>query len=224
MSEPVEPPQRTRIRLSAAEREQQLLDVAEQLFTDHGYEGVALDDISRAAGVSRPIVYQHHGSKEGIFLACVRRARQQFRSRVAESIAAAGPTLGDHIDAGGAPYFDLIEHEPRRWALLFTTSASLNGDLSEALVDLRFNSVIEISAATRRFAPDALTDDLIAFSLAVSGIGEQLGRWWLRRPDVPRADVLRRYRTLIIGAGQALLGLDASNKTTIRQQPAELPR
>lgn len=54
----------------------QLLDLAEELFIQKGYVGFSIDDLSRAAGVSRPTVYHHFGSKDGVYLACLRRVRE----------------------------------------------------------------------------------------------------------------------------------------------------
>jgi AcrR family transcriptional regulator len=57
-------------------REQQLLDVAEEQFAAHGYGGASIEVIARLAGVSRPIVYDHFGDKEGVYVACLRRSRR----------------------------------------------------------------------------------------------------------------------------------------------------
>ncbi|MGY0063414.1 helix-turn-helix domain-containing protein [Streptomyces sp. LZ34] len=51
-----------------------------RLPVQQGYEGVSIEDIARAAGVSRPVVYQHHGSQEGIFVACVREPGRNSRA------------------------------------------------------------------------------------------------------------------------------------------------
>ena len=67
-----------RRRLTGAERAEQVLDVAEELLTAKGYDRTSIEDIAQAAGVSRPIVYGHHGSKEGVYLACMARARRRL--------------------------------------------------------------------------------------------------------------------------------------------------
>ena len=56
-------------RVPRAVRERQLLDIAEKLFTLHGYEGTSIEDVARAAGVTRPVVYEHHGDKDGLYIA-----------------------------------------------------------------------------------------------------------------------------------------------------------
>src|SRR3982074_1391498 len=59
-------------------RRSQLLELAEEVFMEKGYGGFSIDDLCRAAGVSRPIVYEHFGSKDGIYIACLRSIRAEF--------------------------------------------------------------------------------------------------------------------------------------------------
>lgn len=199
---------RPRTRLTGPERELQLLDVAEGLFAERGYEGVTIEDIARAAGITRPIIYQHHGSKDGIFLACVRRARAEFEaalSQRAAAAAAAGGGLPESIAAGGAAFFEFIDSNPRRWALLFSSSAAYGGYLAEQLTDLRFSTVERIVNLGRRLLPDTPEETLQIAAHAVSGMGEQLGRWWLRNPGVPVATVSARFATAATAVVRELL-------------------
>ncbi|MCM3883843.1 TetR/AcrR family transcriptional regulator [Frankia sp. R82] len=193
-----------RPRLTGSARERQLLDVAERLFTERGYEGVSIEDIARAAGVSRPVVYQHHGSKDGIFVACVRRARQDLERRLCEA-AVQTDDWAQQIEAGGRVFFELVAADPERWVLLFTTSASQNGELSDQLGALRFQTIAAIADQLRSHVADAVEEDLFAFAYAVSGVGEQLGRWWLRYPAVSVDQVVAHYRRLVFGMAQAML-------------------
>lgn len=196
-----------RIRLTARQREEQLLDVAEELFTEHGYEGVSLEDIARGANVTRPIVYQHYGSKDGVFLGCVRRARTQFEHTILERVNAASDELHDQISAGSSAYFDLIESNPHRFALLFTTSASLRGELADELTTLRAGTIDAIAALARRQRPDLKPEAAAAFAYAVSGIGEQLGRWWLTKPSMTKRRVLTYYTAAVEGTVASILSL-----------------
>ena len=82
-------------RMSHQDRGTQLLDLAEELFTTVGYDKVSIEDIAKAAGVTRPVVYQHFGSKEGLFLACAQRAREEFEISIASAHRAAGDDLAE---------------------------------------------------------------------------------------------------------------------------------
>lgn len=193
-------------RLSGDERGVQLLDIAEKLFTERGYEGVSVEDIAQAAGVTRPIIYKHHGGKDGIFLACVARARQAFEDGLRDAVdqVQGGDMLGV-IDAGGRAFFDMLATDARRWTLLFATSASIGGALADQLTDMRFRTVATIVEVARPLATGVEEERLEAFAHAISGIGEQLGRWWLRKPDMSEDRLLEHYRTLVAGAAMATL-------------------
>lgn len=57
-----------RTRLDAAERRAQILDAANKLFAEHGYDAVAVDDIARAAGVTRGLVHHYFGGRKDVYL------------------------------------------------------------------------------------------------------------------------------------------------------------
>src|SRR3954451_12222043 len=80
-------------------REQQLLDVAEEQFAGCGYGGASIEVIDRLAGVSRPIVYDHFGDKEGVYIACVRRARGELEEMILAAVAGAS-TPREMIERG----------------------------------------------------------------------------------------------------------------------------
>ncbi|MGY1742816.1 MULTISPECIES: TetR/AcrR family transcriptional regulator [unclassified Blastococcus] len=190
-----------RTRLTRDRRGEQLLDVAERLFAERGFEGTSMEDIARAAGVTRPVVYAHHPTKEAVFLACVRRARRELEDRLDELAPGNRETgVADVIERGGAAFFEILERDPRRWAVLFTPSSALSGELGRQLDDLRAGTIERIAAAARRVAPDADPDRLSAYAHAISGVGEQLGRWWIGRPSVPREQVVGYYRDFIVSA------------------------
>jgi len=74
-------------RVPKAVRQEQLLDVAEALFTRDGYEYTSIEEVARQAGVTRPIIYNPYGSKEGLYLACVQRAQTACEAAMAEAFA-----------------------------------------------------------------------------------------------------------------------------------------
>lgn len=205
-----EPPTRTkRVRLTGEQRERQLLDVAETLFTRRGYEAVSIEDIARAAGVSRPIVYHHYGSREGVFLACVARARSQFERALLDRVSAAGDDLAGVFHAGGEAYFDLIEDDPQRFVLLFTASSSLHAGLSEQLATLRTDTIRTIATVIRQKDPAIKSEVALAIAYSASGIGEQLGRWWLDKPSMPKRRLLSYYTGALDGAAKGILAVAA---------------
>ena len=62
-----------RVRMSGRERREQLVDVGRRLFADKGFEAVTIEEIAAKAGVSKPVVYEHFGSKDGLYAVIVDR-------------------------------------------------------------------------------------------------------------------------------------------------------
>jgi AcrR family transcriptional regulator len=60
-------------RLRAAERREQLLDCAADLFARLGYARATTSELARSAGVTEPIIYRHFKSKRDLFIALVAR-------------------------------------------------------------------------------------------------------------------------------------------------------
>ena len=64
-------------RLPAAQRREQLLDVAAQLFSSRGYAGATTAQIAKEAGITEPIIYRHFKSKRDLFVALIERTGRQ---------------------------------------------------------------------------------------------------------------------------------------------------
>ena len=61
-----------RARMTGTERRQQLIEIAKSLFAERGYEGTSIEEIAHAP-VSKPVVYEHFGGKEGLYAVVVDR-------------------------------------------------------------------------------------------------------------------------------------------------------
>jgi AcrR family transcriptional regulator len=191
-------------------REQQLLELAERLFIEGGYGGFSVEDLCREAGVSRPIVYDHFGSRDGLYLACLRRVREEFENTLIDA-ARDAPDLETAIRQGADAFFTIIERDPRRWSLVYGGPSELVGSLADQIYELRTQTIDRISAITIRFAPHADREAVTAHAHAVSGAGEQIGRWWLHNPEIPRERIVDHFCTF---ARRTFLQLAAAGPTT----------
>ncbi|WP_405059313.1 TetR/AcrR family transcriptional regulator [Kribbella sp. NBC_01505] len=193
-------------RMTRETRGAQLLDVAEGLFATRGFEGTSMEDIARHAGVTRPMVYQHYPTKDAIYLECVRRARAELEEKIREPevMIEAGAGIGPVMERAGEVFFSLLERDPQRWMVLFNPSIALSKELSEQLTEMRRQTITRIAGMLRHLPTE---DDVrvLAFSYAVSGVGEQLGRWWLANPEVPRSQVVALFRDFTTGGLTNLL-------------------
>ena len=173
-------------------RSRQLLDHAERLLIEKGYHDFAIEDLCRAAGVSRPVVYEHFGSKHGVYLACLRRIRGEFEQAIIAG-ARNSADVEEFLRNAASAFFGILESEPTRWSLVYGESAGLVGPLADEFFQLRVNTVDHIAGGIGRFVAHAETAELAVFAHLISGAGEQLGRWWLRHPDVPRAYIVDTF-------------------------------
>ncbi|WP_320671975.1 TetR/AcrR family transcriptional regulator [Patulibacter defluvii] len=169
-------------------RERQLLDLAERQFIERGYVGVSIEDVARAAGVSRPIVYEHFGSKDAMYLRCIERVRREFDEAIVEAARSAAD-LRQAIRQGGDAFFAIVAREPARWSLVYG-GPPLVGEIADELAALRARTVGAIADALAEQAAGVDGARLVPVAHLISGAGEQLARWWLRTPDVPREAVV----------------------------------
>lgn len=114
----------TSTRLSKQARREQLLDTAVTIVRRRGTDGLTLVTLAEAAGVSRPIVYDHFGTRPGLLLALHRRLDERHRAAIARALREAAPTVGEVARVIGAAYFACAEEMPELGAV----SAALKGD------------------------------------------------------------------------------------------------
>ncbi len=198
-----------RTRLSAVERSEQLLDVAEELFMARGFDGTTIEEIARTAGVTRPIVYEHHGSKEGVYLACLARARR----RLVEEYAAA--LEGKHephevIRTSAEVWFSVVERDPRRWQLLFGTSVPLNQELAARVHAEQERNAGYYLAGVRRWVRPEVSDGQVAVAAQLIAMsGGQLAQWWLANRHIPVDEVVEYFTDFCWNGLRPLLPADA---------------
>jgi AcrR family transcriptional regulator len=119
-------------RLPAPRRKRQLLDVALQCFAERGYHGTAMDDIAEAAGVTKPVLYQHFGSKRSLYLELLEDAGAQLLEAIAQ---ATGPAIGPRaqVAAGFAAYLEVVAARPQAFRLLFGSGARRDEEFADAV-------------------------------------------------------------------------------------------
>src|SRR3954447_8591280 len=77
-----------RERLSGPQRRERILDAAAEAFAAHGYRAASVQDIARAAGVTKPVLYDHFTSKRALFTSLMESARDELAARGAQAMSA----------------------------------------------------------------------------------------------------------------------------------------
>ena len=163
---------------------------------DHGYAAVTMEDIARAAGVTRPIVYRHFETKEGAYIACVARARAAYQAGLMAVLDPTAPAK-EQLRIGAERFFAMLEEDAGRWKLLFGSNAVLPGEFTDELAELRFGTIRLIHLQLRSAAPGTPEPLTEAAAHAISGVGERLGHWWLTRPELTRDELVELYTEFV---------------------------
>jgi AcrR family transcriptional regulator len=169
-------------RMTGAERREQLIVVARGLFAERGFDGTAIEEVATHAGVSKPVVYEHFGGKEGLYAVVVDREVTELISRMRSALTAGSSrqlledavnTLLDYIEASPDGFRILVRDSPI--GASNATYQTLIGDIAsrvEGILGERF----------RQQQLDASTAPMYA-QMLVGMIGA-VGQWWLgeRKP------------------------------------------
>jgi AcrR family transcriptional regulator len=117
----VEPQLRDARRLSSNERRAQLLAVASEHFARTGYEATTMDQVAAAAGVTKPLLYQHFESKHALYEELVTEAAVRLLERLAIA-AAPDATPREKVERGFDAYFTMLLGEDASFRLLLASS------------------------------------------------------------------------------------------------------
>jgi AcrR family transcriptional regulator len=119
-------------RLTAEQRRQQLYAVALELFAKRGYRATTMDDIAEAAGVTKPLLYQHFSSKRALYLELVDSIAHDLLAAVREAVMQAdGPR--QQVELGFAAYFRLVVAREPEFRLLYGRDHADDRELGRAL-------------------------------------------------------------------------------------------
>jgi AcrR family transcriptional regulator len=168
--------------MSRADRELQMLQVAEQVFAERGYQAAAMDEIAERVGVSKPMLYAYFGSKDGLLLACIRRARAELREVTTAAIAGGGDPR-EVLRRGLAAHFRFMDAHTRAWAILRAESALVGPAAVE--VELARDQQAElIAGAIAGLVPGLDPLRLDACAQLLVGATERVSVWRERHPEV----------------------------------------
>jgi AcrR family transcriptional regulator len=175
-----------RRRVAREERERQMLSTAERVFAERGFQGTSMDDIADLVGVSKPMLYEYFGSKEGLLRGCIGRVREELRAVTAAALADGDEPYAT-LRRALLAYFAYIERRRTAWTMLLHEPMYLVGDAGAEIEALRQQQTRLIVAHILRFWPTAPELDVSAFAEMVVGACERIALWRGRHPDVTSA-------------------------------------
>lgn len=180
-----------RTRLARADRMEQTLVAAHDLFAERGYAAVKMDQIAASVGVTKPLLYNYFGNKEQLYITCMERAGDSLTATVAEAVGASA-SPGEALGAGVRAFFAFLDSDRAAWAVLFDETLPRGGEVAERVAEYR-RRICELVAGSMlaqlpRERREAARIEVEALSAALLGAAEALARWWLRTEEISADD------------------------------------
>ncbi|MGI9623643.1 MAG: TetR/AcrR family transcriptional regulator [Acidimicrobiales bacterium] len=163
-------------RLPGPERRQQLLDVALEMFGVGGYSEASVAEIATAAGITKPVVYQHFDSKRALFLEVLRECGRRMEAEIDRATSqAAGPR--EQVQSGFRAFFRFFDENPASFRVLFSDANRSDPEFAaeahrvEVAVAERIATLIEIESLN--------PDERRLLAVGIVGMAESTCRQWM---------------------------------------------
>ncbi|WP_345634264.1 TetR/AcrR family transcriptional regulator [Rugosimonospora acidiphila] len=168
--------------MSAAQRREQLITIGRQLFAERGFDAASIEEVAARAKVSKPVVYEHFGGKEGLYAVVVDREVRALLARITNALTAGHPR--ELLEQAALALLDYIETDTDGFRVLVRESPvmSATGNFSSVLNDVAHQAEHILGAEFKRRDYDPHLAEL--YSQALVGMVALVGRWWLevRKP------------------------------------------
>ena len=175
-----------RARMTGAQRRLQLIEVARGLFAERGFEGTSIEEIAQRAGVSKPIVYEHFGGKEGLYAVIVDREMEMLLEMVTASLSKNRSLY--RIQQVALALLTYMEERTDGFRILVRGESAVVGDEStrySSLLNDAISQVEHILAGDferRGFDPGLAP----LYAQALVGMVSVTAQWWLDVREPPK--------------------------------------
>jgi len=170
--------------MTGKERREQLLDIGRKLFAERGLDGTSIEEVAARAGVSKPVVYEHFGGKEGLYAVVVDREVDRFLTMATTLLE--GEDTREKFEAAAILLLKYIEENSDGFRILVRDSppgsgsgtfASLISDIARQ-VEYILGDVLKARGYDPKHAP--------MYAQMLVGMVAFTGQWWLdaRKPKL----------------------------------------
>ncbi len=202
-----------KVRMSGQERREQLLTVGRKLFAEKGFEAVSVEEIASSAKVSKPVVYEHFGGKEGLYAVLVDREMNYLLNSFEEALTGTNPRL--LLEQAGMALFDYIDEYPDGFRILVRDSpvSTSNSTFASLIIDVA--TQVEHLLANE-FAAHKMDKKLARmYSQMLVGMVALTGQWWLDVRKPKKDEVVAHLVNL---AWNGLAGMEAKPELLMRKR------
>jgi len=190
-------------------RERQIVDAAVSVFARRGYHATTVDDVAEAAGISKPMVYAYVGTKEELFIACMRRESERLVQAIADAVAQ-GRGSDDRLWRGLRAFFQFVADYRDGWRVLYRQARGQE-TFAEELARLRTtvaSIVADMLAQANADANGTVAHiDIQTLAFALVGAAEATAEWVIEQEQGdPDETATRLVNVLWVGAGGLMRG------------------
>lgn len=193
---PAAPAVRPRPRMTGAQRREQLVAVGRDLFAERGYEATSVEEIAARAHVSKPVVYEHFGGKEGLYAVVVDRETNRLLGAIGAALDSS-PHARVVVERAALALLDYIENSTAGFRILVRDSpvAQQTGSFASLLSDVAARVEHILVPIFRANRLDADTAPMYAQMLV--GAIAYTGQWWLQTREPSKQEVAAHIVNLV---------------------------
>ncbi|MGI4894923.1 MAG: TetR family transcriptional regulator [Janthinobacterium lividum] len=204
--------------MTGSERREQLIGIGRALFAAKGVEGTTVEEIAAQAEVSKPVVYEHFGGKEGLYAVVVDREIASLLGAITHSLSGRGSprTL---LERATIALLDYIEGSTDGFRILVRDSpvAQSTGSFASLISDIagQVEYLLVDAFAARGFAPQMAS----MYAQMLVGMVAMTGQWWLDTREPAKEEVAAHLVNL---AWNGLTGLERHPALSVRARPSRV--
>jgi AcrR family transcriptional regulator len=194
-----------RARMTGSERRLQLIDIARSLFAERGYEGTSIEEIALRASVSKPVVYEHFGGKEGLYAVVVDREMSALLDGITSSLTNNRSRV--RIERVALALLTYVEERTDGFRIMIRDSpAAISSGTYSSLLNDAVGQVSSILAGD--FSRRGLDPELAPlYAQALVGSVSMTAQWWLDTRE-PKKEVVAAHLVNLMWNGLTHLEAD----------------
>jgi AcrR family transcriptional regulator len=206
-----------RPRLAASARRAQLVEVGRVVFAQRGYEATSVEEIAERAGISKPIVYEHFGGKEGLYAVIVDREVEHIVERIVAAISSGSPR--ERLEGAALAFLSYVKERPGGFAVLLRDAppSKRSGEMPALMYDLADRVGAIFTEQFRKAGFDAKAAPIYAHALV--GMVAFVGQWWTESRKPPPVEVVAGHIAALAWMGLRHLPRRPTLLNTTRGQP-----
>lgn len=190
--------------MTGRERREQLVGIGRSLFATRGFEATTVEEIAARAGVSKPVVYEHFGGKEGLYAVVVDREIERLLGTITSALTSS-QSSHEILEAAALALLDYIEGSTDGFRILVRDSppGQSTGSFASLISDVasQVEHIMVAQFKSRRLDPKAAP----MYAQMLVGMVALTGQWWLENSKVKKQEVAAHLVNL---AWNGLTGLE----------------